>query len=206
MIFKGFKFGMILQLAIGPMCMFVFQNAVAGGFWSGEMSVLGTALVDSSEIILAILGVAAILERSKKAEKFLKIFGVAILLLFGAASIFSAFHISILPSLQLGALGEGKSILIKAVILALSDPLTIVFWAGIFSAKITEEKMTRGELYQFACGCVLATLSFLSFVSLMGTVTKQVLPDIVVSLLNFGVGLCMFWFAYKHWKAKPKTD
>lgn len=32
MIFKGVKFGMLLQLAIGPVCIFVFQVASLRGF------------------------------------------------------------------------------------------------------------------------------------------------------------------------------
>ena len=134
MIWKGFRFGMILQLAIGPMFLFVFQTSIAHGFWAGEMGVLGTAMVDSLEIILAIIGVGVILERSKRAERFLKIFGVAILLLYGIVSLLSAFQISILPSLNLQSLDRSGNILVQAVLLALSDPLTIVFWAGIFSA------------------------------------------------------------------------
>ena len=30
---KGFKFGMILQIAIGPICLFVFQTACKSGFF-----------------------------------------------------------------------------------------------------------------------------------------------------------------------------
>lgn len=206
MIRKGFRFGMILQLAIGPMCIFVFQTSIAHGFWAGEMGVLGTAMVDSLEIILAIIGVGVILERSKRAERFLKIFGVAILLLYGIVSLLSAFQISILPSLNLQSLDRSGNILVQAVLLALSDPLTIVFWAGIFSAKIAEEHMSRLELRLFASGCVLATLFFLSVISLAGSMTKQVLPSAVIRLLNFLVGLFMFYFAYRNTRAPVKKD
>ncbi|WP_321063601.1 hypothetical protein [Terrisporobacter sp.] len=36
-IFRGFKFGMILQIAIGPICIFIFQTACKYGFFMGEM-------------------------------------------------------------------------------------------------------------------------------------------------------------------------
>lgn len=35
MIYKGFKFGMLLQLAIGPMCLMVFNTSTTYGFWMG---------------------------------------------------------------------------------------------------------------------------------------------------------------------------
>ena len=64
MIVKGFRFGMILQLAIGPMCIFIFQTSIKYGFLQAEQGVIGTAIVDSLEILLAILGVGMILEKS----------------------------------------------------------------------------------------------------------------------------------------------
>lgn len=33
MFLKGFKFGMLLQLAIGPICLFIFQTSITKGFF-----------------------------------------------------------------------------------------------------------------------------------------------------------------------------
>ena len=206
MLLKGLRFGMILQLAIGPMCIFIFQTSIERGFFAGEIGVLGTAVVDSLEIILAILGIGVLLERSSKAETFLKIFGVSILLLYGTISVFGAFNISILPRFQILSLDSSAGTLTQAVVLALSDPLTVVFWAGIFSAKIAEEHLSKADLRLFACGCVLATLLFLSFVSLAGSMTKQVIPAIVISALNFLVGILMFCFAYRNFRTPVKNN
>lgn len=197
MLRKGFCFGMILQLAIGPMCIFIFQTSISHGFLAGEMGVLGTAIVDSLEILLAIIGIGVILEKSKRAEMFLKIFGVSILLLYGCVSILRAFEISILPKFQIHSLDSSGNTLIQTIILALSDPLTIVFWSGIFSAKVAEEHLRKIDLRLFACGCVSATLFFLTLVSFAGSMTKQVIPSIVIRILNFLVGLLMFYFAYR---------
>lgn len=204
MIFKGFKFGMILQLAIGPMCIFIFQTSIAHGFWMGEMGVVGTAVIDSLEIILAIIGIGVILKCNKKAEKFLKIFGVVILFLYGMNSILSVFNIYFLPNIGISSFKNSGNIFVKAVILALSDPLTIVFWAGIFSIKITEEKFCKKDLQLFAFGCILATLFFLSLISFIGSFTKQIIPLFFINIINFSVGLLMFYFAYKH--IKTTTD
>lgn len=40
MIIKGFRFGMILQFAIGPMCIFIFQTGIAHGFWRAVCAIL----------------------------------------------------------------------------------------------------------------------------------------------------------------------
>ena len=198
MIFKGFRFGMILQLAIGPMCIFIFQTSIKYGFLQAEQGVIGTAIVDSLEILLAILGVGMILEKSKKAEFTLKIFGVMILVLYGLNSILSAFDISLFGTTQQAVTYDAGNTLIQAIILTLSDPLSIVFWAGIFSAKITEERFDRKSLRLFAAGCVTATLFFLTFIAGVGSLTGQVIPESLIRLLNFAVGIFMFYFAYRN--------
>ncbi|MCZ2416482.1 MAG: LysE family transporter [Burkholderiales bacterium] len=50
-----------------------------------------------------------------------------------------------------------ESAFINALLLTLSSPLTIVFWAGIFTAKITSGETTREEVYYFAAGAILST-------------------------------------------------
>lgn len=204
---KGFKFGMLLQLAIGPMCLFVFQTAATTGFWSAEAAVVGTAVVDSSEILLAILGVGLLLQKKQVAKRFLKWFGVFVLLLFGVSSMLGAFGISFLPQLQLFQSGaEEGEVFARAVLLALSDPLTIVFWSGVFSAKITEESFSKAQLWPFAAGCVSATLFFLSFVSLLGSFTEMFVPPFLISCCNFAVGAGMVWFAYLHGKPEEEVQ
>ncbi len=63
MIFKGFKFGMLLQLAIGPVCIFIFQMASSKGFYTAETGVLGATLIDGLFIFAATIGISSIIER-----------------------------------------------------------------------------------------------------------------------------------------------
>ncbi len=83
MLVKGFKFGMILQLAIGPISLFVIRTALSEGFWPAQMAALGTVVTDGAEIILAIIGVGLILEKNRFAKTALKYFGIAVLLIYG---------------------------------------------------------------------------------------------------------------------------
>lgn len=45
MIYRGFKFGMILQLAVGPMCLMVFNTSATYGFLMGLSLVLAISLL-----------------------------------------------------------------------------------------------------------------------------------------------------------------
>jgi len=64
MIGKGFRFGMLLQLAVGPVCVLVLRTAAESGFWGGLQIVLSVALVDALFIALAAAGAAALLGRA----------------------------------------------------------------------------------------------------------------------------------------------
>lgn len=72
---KGFKFGMLLQIAIGPVCIFIFQTACKYGFFMGERGVLAVALIDALYIFAAIWGVGSLIEKNEKAKNYLKFFG-----------------------------------------------------------------------------------------------------------------------------------
>ena len=61
----GLKFGMILQLAVGPMCLMVFNTAKNVGFLVSLTLVLAIALVDAFYIVLASLGISKILDKPK---------------------------------------------------------------------------------------------------------------------------------------------
>lgn len=58
MIFKGFKFGMLLQLAVGPMCLLVFNTSAAHGFSVGMSLVFAITLIDFLFISLSSIELA----------------------------------------------------------------------------------------------------------------------------------------------------
>ena len=66
-IFRGFKFGMILQIAIGPICIFIFQTACKYGFFMGEMGVLDAVLVDIIVgIVLIYFAIKLLIKKDKE--------------------------------------------------------------------------------------------------------------------------------------------
>lgn len=196
-IFRGFKFGMILQIAIGPICIFIFQTACKYGFFMGEMGVLAAVLVDTIYILAAIWGVGILIEKNQNAKKYLKFFGAIVLIIFGVNNILGTFNISLIPSLNLDGNQSSNNIFLTTLILTLSSTLTIVFWAGVFSTKIVEEEMTKKEIYIFGAGAVLSTLFFLSFISLLGKITNSFISDTAIKGLNIIVGIVLIYFAIK---------
>lgn len=196
MILKGFKFGMLLQFAIGPVCLFIFQMASLNGFYIGEMGVMGVTLVDGLFIIVAILGVASIIDR-KNIRVCLKVFGAAILFVFGLSTILSQFDIGFLPSLSIQNVSSSSNVFTRAIIITASNPLTIIFWTGVFSTKLAEENTKRQDIYLFGFGAVLSTMFFLTIIALIGSFAKVFLSTNVVQILNIIVGFLLICFGIK---------
>ena len=66
---EGLEFGMLLQFAIGPMCLMVFNTAKNAGFLTALVLVFSVALVDTFYIILASAGASRLLENKAVKER-----------------------------------------------------------------------------------------------------------------------------------------
>jgi threonine/homoserine/homoserine lactone efflux protein len=197
MILKGFRFGMLLQIAVGPVCVFIFQTAITSGFITAESGVLAVIFVDALYILLAILGIGALLERSSGIKKFLKYFGATVLVIFGLSNILGALGISILPSLNLAVENQSGNVFSKVLLLTLSNPLTILFWAGVFSTRLIEDDLDEQEIYAFGTGAVLATAFFLTLIAFLGSLINTFINESFINILNGIVGIALVIFGIK---------
>lgn len=196
MIFKGFRFGMLLQLAVGPMCLLVFKTSASNGFFSGFVLVLAIALVDIIFMTVSGLGVAAVIS-NPKAKLVLKLAGGAVLILFGINMVLGEFNIRLFPAVSAHGDFSNQSIFLQGVLLTASNPLTIIFWSSVFSAQVIENGLTKRQLVVFGAGCVLATLSFMTAVDLLGLAVNTFLPGFVIKILNIIVGIVLVYFGIR---------
>lgn len=192
--FSGLKFGLVLQLAIGPMCLMVFNTAQNSGFVVAFSLVIAIALVDAFYILLAGFGVSKFLGK-ESIKNVIKIIGFVILTIFGINIILSVFNINIIPGLNLNP--NSSSAFIQGLILTLSNPITIILWGGVLTTKLIEENFTKNELILFSLGLVCSSLIFLSFVALLGTILASFIPNIISNILNILVGLIIIGFGTK---------
>ena len=181
------KFGLLLQIAVGPMCLMVFNTAKNVGFLIALSLVLAIALVDAFYITLAGLGVSKLLEK-EKIKKIFKIIGSLVLILFGI-------NIILIPGLNLKP--TSTNIFIQGLVLTLSNPITIVFWGSVLTTKIIEDKLKKKELIIFSIGLVSSTLLFLTLVAILGTMLSNFIPDNISSILNVIVGILIIFFGIK---------
>jgi threonine/homoserine/homoserine lactone efflux protein len=196
MIGKGFRFGMMLQLAVGPICILIFNIGSSSGFFDAEMAVFAVTIVDASFILLAVFGFTSFIS-SERVKNKLKYFGALVLCLFGLNIILEAFNLG--PLTNLFPIGNHNlnNPFLKGTVLTVSNPLTILFWVGVFSSKLAESNNSRNETYKFGLGAVLSTLFFLTFIAMLSSVVNSFIPENIIIILNILVGLALIYFGAK---------
>ncbi|MEL7648589.1 MAG: LysE family transporter [Sedimentibacter sp.] len=202
---KGFKFGMLLQLAVGPMCLLVFNTSANLGFLNGLVLVLAIALVDASYIALSGLGVA-VLMRNERVQAVFKVLGCLVLCVFGLNTALGAMSITLLPDLSLFSESTSENLFLQGMLLTASNPMTIVFWSGVFSSQVADNNLKHGELRLFGVGCVLSTICFLSLVAAAGSLVSGFIPQYIIKILNIAVGLFLIICGLKLLLNRQKTE
>ncbi len=194
-IINGLYFGTILQLAVGPVCLYIFQSGNQRGFEYALLIVLAVALIDALYITLAILGVSMILQ-GQKTKLFLKFFGAFIILIFGMNIITSEFlTMEIIPKINLFENIMLDKPFYNGLIITASNPLTILFWSGVFSSKVSNDQLSKRNIIYFSVGCIFATLIFLTAIAYISSLIKSFLPITIIKYLNITVGIVLIYFS-----------
>lgn len=199
--FQGIKFGMVLQIAIGPVSLFILATAINSNLLNALLAVLAVTIVDAIYILLALSGAVAFLQ-GKKDELFFKWLSAIILILFGVDILLDTLGIHLLPASNIINTGSANNSFMYAFLLTASSPLTILFWAGVFSARVIEKQYKNKDMYYFALGCLSSTLIFLSFLSIIGVTFHYVLSKEAIIWLNIIAGLTIIYFGIRVFKPK----
>ena len=201
---SGLRFGMLLQLAVGPVCLFVANAALTAGFWPAMGAVAAVTITDAAYIALSAVGAAALFAKPA-VRKVARIVGGAVLCLFGLDMALGAFQVQLLPGIRLFAADAGSNLFLQALLITASNPLTILFWGGALTAKVAGDGFTRHGLVLFSAGCVLATFLFLTTVAALGGVLTGSLSAPLMAGLNAAIGLMLAGFGIRLIMQKEKV-
>jgi threonine/homoserine/homoserine lactone efflux protein len=194
-IIDGIRFGMILQFAIGPICLLVFRTSGTLGLFQGITVVIGVALIDALYIFLASIGMGSILDNSK-IKRTLKYIGGIVIIIFGFNIILNSFNFTIIPNIRI-VQNNTHNAFVQGLILTISNPLSIIFWGGVFSGKIGNENYSKFDIFQFGIGCIISTITFLSVIAVIGSIVNVFLTEIVINVINAIVGFIIILFGIK---------
>lgn len=182
---NGFFTGLLIQLAIGPIFFFVINLSLQKTIFDGLMGALAITIVSFIYIALAVFGVGKFLE-NQKIKKIFGIISAIVLIVFGIIIIKGALN-SVISEIRVNSVNPFSSF-VSAFLLGISNPLSIVLFTGLFSAKAIEKKYTKKDLYFFGLGFGFSTFAFMSVAVLIFSLLKGVIPLVAIQILNIVVG------------------
>jgi threonine/homoserine/homoserine lactone efflux protein len=185
---QGFALGMLLQLAIGPVCLYIISTAIGQGLFPALLCVASVTFADAFFVAAAILG-TGVLIKSIEARPVLRFISPVIIVLFGAYMILSNLGTGDGFALPVSNLRNWS--FVSAFLLTITSPLSMVFWYGVFTERLTHHDFSKIQLPLFAAGCVSATPVFMSSVSIVFSQVGVLLPMGLIPWLNAGCGLVL---------------
>ena len=190
---NGLLTGLLLQLAIGPVFLFIINLTLQKTLLNGLAAVVAVTLVDYLYIALTILGVGKLLEK-KKIKKVFGIISSIVLILFGLMIIKNALidttSITLNPANTTSLLSSFSLVFF----LTISSPLTIVMWTSLFATKAIENNYSKHELLIFGLSAGLATLIFMGTSVVLISLLKETIPLILIQILNIIVGILLILY------------
>lgn len=182
---RGLWFGLLLQLSVGPVCLFVFQTGSSAGLGAALGAVAGVTLVDAAFLLVA-LGTKATFLSRPEVQGWARVVASVVLGIFGLDLVAGTLGLGFLPRWSAGAGWGGP--FVSALVLTASNPLTIVFWMAVLTSRAGDKPAV------FGVGALIPTPLFLGGVGWLGTVTAS-LASPLLGVLNAVVGVAFLGFA-----------
>lgn len=187
---KGLATGLVLQVAVGPVFFYIVNIVIQRTLMDGFFAILAAALADYCYIILSIIGLAKLLE-NKRMKRILGFVSSLVLILFGFYIIIGALKVIQIDTYTIQHSQDITGSFISTFILTISNPLTIIFWTSIFTARSIEYSLSRKELVVFGFAAGLAVILFLGTSIFIISLFKYSIPLEAVRLANIMVGLIL---------------
>jgi threonine/homoserine/homoserine lactone efflux protein len=188
---NGLLTGLVIQLAIGPIFFFTINLAFQKTLLDGLMGALAATVVTYIYIGLSAFGVGKLFE-NERVKRIFGIFSSVVLVIFGGI-----FIRGVLGNVSSEAIVNTKNLFssfTSVFLLAISNPLSVVFFTGLFSTKGIEYNYAKNELYLFGLGTGLSTLIFMSCSVLIFSLLRGTIPAIVIQVLNIAVGILIIGY------------
>ena len=123
-LFAGVAFGLALAAPPGPMNAVIAEESVGGGWWSGFRAGLGAMTADLIFLVLALVGVVAVVERVPAVRNGMVAVGGLLMLYFAYGALQGAGE-------SFRSSTSGGRGFTKAFVLALTNPYQILFWLTV---------------------------------------------------------------------------
>lgn len=184
--------GLSLAAPIGPINAAQLDKGIRNGFWHSWLVGVGAMLADVVYMVLVFLGVGYFLN-TPIVQTFLWLFGCFILLYTGIESIISARIINRSSS-------RGEETLARCFysgfFMSLSNPLTILFWLGIYGSVLAKTAASAGteRLLIYSAAIIIGLLLWDLTMATLASSFRKVLNTSMLTLISIASGLSLIGF------------
>ena len=189
---NGFKAGLALQIgSIGPICLLLFQIASIAPLSAALQGVWGATAADALFMTVSIMGIMRLINKFYHCSGLFKKASGLIIVLIGLSFCLMAMH-------HHGEIVQDSwnfnNVFLTVFCLNLLNPVAIVCYTGIFTAKAVSASYRHRQLIMFAAGILTATPLFLSFVAILGHYGTSFFPPALIAALNLIVGMALIYW------------
>lgn len=178
--------GVSLAAPIGPVNAAQLDTGIKNGFFHAWIFGIGALTADILYMIMVYLGIGQFID-SPYIKVFLWSFGCFVLTYTGIESIFTLNKLKLnFSSIQRIRLRQA---LVSGFLLSLLNPLTILFWLGIYGSVLAQTSATfnTSSLLIFSCAIIIGIILWDTFMAFLSSGARKVLSTkflVIISLIS----------------------
>ncbi|MBN1883716.1 MAG: LysE family transporter [Deltaproteobacteria bacterium] len=197
---KNIVLGISLAAPIGPVSAAAIKNGMKGGFSPAFSTGLGAASADTTILLLIYLGLARFME-IPAVQLAIYIAGSAVLIYLGVTTMLEK-PIELNP--ETGTRTALTGAFASGYVIAISSPITIVWWLGVFGAILadTVRNATKLEALLSSLTIVIGVVLWFVFLAVVLHAGKRFVNEKTFRAVSATAGIVIIGFGvYFAWRA-----
>ena len=186
--------GITLAAPIGPVSVEMIKRGLSAGFWPAFSIRLGGALGQSVFLVCTYLGLAQLMNNPWLLN-ILGMLGACLLIYMGVTNLrkpAAEFDLS-------STTNNGKNGLLWGLYLAIFNPVSLVFWPGIFAASMSASgESTSLAGFMLNMLIIVGVLLWGAGLSVTAAFGKKVLNKMLINIITKAAGLFMIGYGCKY--------
>lgn len=192
-IFAYIFLGVSLAAPVGPVNAAQLNTGIKNGFFHAWIFGFGALLADIIYMVLVYFGIGHFID-SPYIKILLWSFGCFVLTYTGIESIFTLHKIKL--NFHKEKRIRLRQSLSSGFFLSLLNPLTILFWLGIFGSVLAEasQKFTGNQLFWYSCSIIAGIILWDTFMAFLSSGARKLLSTQFLVIISFISSLSMLAF------------
>ncbi|UNK16568.1 LysE family translocator [Paenibacillus sp. N3/727] len=184
--------GLSLSAPVGPINAAQLDKGLKKGFWHAWLFGLGAVMADILYMVLVYMGVVHFLS-TPFMQTFLWLFGAFVLIYTGIESVVSAGKVTISSNKKEDSLLSSVS---SGFLMSLSNPMTILFWLGIYGSVLvkTASDYGTGDLLLYSAAVIFGVLIWDFLMAAMASTFRKYLSNRGITFISIISGLSLIGF------------